>query len=847
MASPSAPTINHNAHAFAARLVAAAATFTGAVGGIVLVGWLLDNRLLKGGVLGSTVMNFNAAVCFVLAGLSLLTLAGGTSTRWRWLGGACALLVALTGLVTFAEHVFDWSVGINRLFIQPPTGASPLHYRMAPFTAFCFLLTGAALLLRHAWRALKVAQALVFLLLLVAWLALVSYAYGVTYGTVHLPAMALFSALTFNALGVGLLCVQPAEGIVALLAGDRLGSRLARQLLPAALVFPVILGWLRTLGERAGLYDSPFGAALLITSSIVILVAVIWRAASGLNRSDAMRRHAEEELRRSHTELEARVQERTAELERQSVQLRAQAQLLDTVEQAVIATDPSGRITYWNRFAEKLYGWPAAEAVGRNIVEVTPADESKTQSTEIMTRLAAGESWSGEFQVRHRDGTSFPVQITDTPIFDAAGRLVGVVGVSADITERRRAEGERNELLRRAQAARAQAEEASRLKDEFLATVSHELRTPMTAILGWARLLQTTDLDDEIAARALDTIERNARAQAQLIEDLLDVSRVIAGKLRLDVRHVELAPIVAAAVEAARPAADAKGVHLRSFADERAPAVLGDADRLQQVVWNLLSNAIKFTPRGGEVWVGLARRAGHAEISVRDTGQGIAPDFLPHVFDRFRQADGTPTRAHGGLGLGLAIVRHLVELHGGTVAATSAGEGQGATFTVQLPATELRIDDYGLRNEEAASGQSEIRNSQPAMLQGLHVLVVDDEADARELITLALAQGGAHVAAVASAAEALAAFAAQRPDLLVSDIGMPGTDGYALIREVRAQEAARGLAHLPAVALTAYARPDDRAQALRAGYDAHVAKPVEPAELVVQLARLAKLGMRDEG
>ena len=972
MASPAFPATDR-AHTVAAATKRTAAAFAVTVGCVVVAGWLLDVRALKAGVLGSTVMNFNTALCFVLAGLSLLAL-GRARRGWRWFGLVCALLVALAGLLTFAEYAFGWPVGLNQLFVHPPPGESPLHYRMAPHAAFCVLLTGAALLLRHAGRGGRVAQALAFLLVLVAWLALVSYGYGVTYGTVRLPAMALFSALTFIALGVGLLCDRPAAGLVGLLAGDRLGSRLARRLLPAAVVIPAVLGWLRTLGERAGLYDSPFGAALMITSSVVILVAVIWRAAAGLNRADEMRRRAEDELRHSHDDLERRVRERTAELERQSAQLRAseqklalaqevgqigtfdwdmrtgalvwtaqlealfglppggfggtfehwrtrvhpedlpaceasigeaiarkatewrgvyrmtradtgalrwidaqsrifydargeplrmvginldvterrqaeealrfQAHLLDTVEQAVIATDTAGRITYWNSFAEKLYGWSAAEAVGRNIVEVTPTEESRAQSLDIMTRLAAGESWSGEFQVRRRDGTRFPAQVTDTPILDAGGQLVGIVGVSVDITERKRADAERNELLKRERAARAEAEEASRLKDEFLATVSHELRTPLTAILGWAQLLQSSSLDQQTTRRALETVERNAHAQMQLIEDLLDVSRIITGKLRLDVRPVELAPIMVAAADAARPAAEAKGIKLSTDSGEDAPVVLGDADRLQQVVWNLLSNAIKFTPQGGEVRLALARRDGQAEISVRDTGQGIAPEFLPHVFERFRQADQTPTRAHGGLGLGLAIVRHLVELHGGAVAATSAGEGQGATFAVQLPLAELRHADGGTRIDKSTPEQSAIRKPTSAILSGLRVLVVDDEQDARDLIQLALAQNGAQVTAADSAGAALAMLERTRPDLLVSDIGMPGADGYELIRQVREREAQLGLDRLPAVALTAYARPEDRAQALHAGYHTHIPKPVEPHALVAALARLTK---GDEG
>jgi PAS domain S-box-containing protein len=386
-----------------------------------------------------------------------------------------------------------------------------------------------------------------------------------------------------------------------------------------------------------------------------------------------------------------------------------------------------------------------------------------------------------------------------------------------------------------------QAEESSRLKEEFLATISHELRTPLSAILGWARMLRMGSLSEENAAKALDTIERNARAQAQLVDDLLDVSRIITGKLRMDVQPADPNSFIDAAVEAVRPAAEAKGVRVQKVIDTGAISIPGDPVRLQQVVWNLLSNAIKFTPRGGRVQIRSERVNSHLEIVVSDTGQGIAADFLPHVFDRFRQADQKTSRQHGGMGLGLAIVRHLVEMHGGTVRATSDGEGHGSTFTVMLPISPVyRVDPSGSRVHPAARDLlPAIDNDCGDNLEGLRILVVDDEADTRELLKQGLEYCGAKVSVVGSAPEALDAVMATVPDVLISDNGMPGVDGYDLIRQVRGLPPNRG-GKVPAIALTAYTRTEDRLQSLRAGYDMHVPKPVELAELVAVAATVVR-------
>jgi signal transduction histidine kinase/DNA-binding response OmpR family regulator len=407
-----------------------------------------------------------------------------------------------------------------------------------------------------------------------------------------------------------------------------------------------------------------------------------------------------------------------------------------------------------------------------------------------------------------------------------------------EIAEREQAEEERARMLVREQAARAEAEAANRTKDEFLATLSHELRTPLTAILGWSHLLQTNKFDEKSTARALETIERNARSQSQLIDDLLDVSRIITGKLRLEVRPVELTKIVEAVVESSRPSADVKKIQFEVTLDKAATQVMGDATRLQQVFWNLFSNAVKFTPEGGRVEVRLERADSQARFIVHDNGQGINPQFLSVIFDRFRQADGSTTRKHGGLGLGLAIAQHLVEMHGGTIKARSEGINKGATFIVMLPL--VTASDNGeagaIVSSSITSNKIRFADCSP-VLDGLRILVVDDEDDTRDLILTVLKRCGAEVRGSESAAAALLAFKEWTPDLLVCDIGLPEEDGFSLLKKVRALNQQSG--QIPAVALTAYASPEDRDRVLNAGFQMHIAKPVEPEELLTIIANIA--------
>src|SRR5688500_1282918 len=402
--------------------------------------------------------------------------------------------------------------------------------------------------------------------------------------------------------------------------------------------------------------------------------------------------------------------------------------------------------------------------------------------------------------------------------------------LSKYITELQRSEEARGQLLLRAERARAEAEAANRIKDEFLATLSHELRTPLTSLLGWSSVLREARRDEKVLSQGLDAIDRNARVQAQLIDDLLDVSRIVSGKLNLDVRPLDISSVVRAAINVVRPAADAKGIRLDYLAAPGLGAISADSGRLHQIIWNLLSNAVKFTPQGGEIKIRIEQERSHAKVTVQDTGQGIDPEFLPRVFDRFRQADSSTTRSFGGLGLGLAIVRHLVELHGATVSAESEGAGTGASSSATFPL---------LTERAAAVAQGvEFHAAESRSLDGLRVLLVDDEPEAREIISTVIGRTGAEVKACISASDALSKLAEWRPDVILSDIAMPEEDGYSFIGKVRSLPREKG-GETPAAALTAYARDEDRNQALAAGYQMHIAKPIGASQLVTMVAKLA--------
>ena len=505
------------------------------------------------------------------------------------------------------------------------------------------------------------------------------------------------------------------------------------------------------------------------------------------------------------------------------------AAIVDSADDAIVSKTLDGVITSWNRAAQAMFGWTAAEAVGQRITLIIPR-ERWPEEDEVLARVCKGESIDHFDTVRVRkSGERIDVSLTVSPVKDARGRIIGASKIARDVSDRKRAEAERTKLLQTVQQAREEAEELNRSKDQFLAVLSHELRTPLNAIFGWARMLQSAAMDEVTSRRAIDAILRNATAQVQLVEDLLDVSRIITGKMRLDVQWLDLKSVIESALDAVQPAASAKGLKIETVLDPNAGPVVGAADRLRQVVWNLLMNAIKFTPRDGRVQVHLRKLKSHVEIVVSDSGEGIQPEILPFIFDRFRQGDSTTTRPHGGLGLGLALVRHLVDLHGGRVRAASEGPGRGATFVVELPVAILGPEAGTTLETSAAMGA--------LPLQNVRVLLVDDDADGLDLTTVMLTNSGAQVKTAVSVAAALDVLESWPADVLVSDIEMPGEDGYELLRRIRAKERG-GRTRLPALALTAYGRPEDRRRTLAAGFNLHLAKPIDPSELVLAVANL---------
>ncbi len=508
----------------------------------------------------------------------------------------------------------------------------------------------------------------------------------------------------------------------------------------------------------------------------------------------------------------------------------------DAITSGICLLDENDRVIRCNAAIEGFAGRPAAELVGLDCGELSRGALHGASSLCAEAR-ATGERRFAEYT---QDGRW--LSVTTDPVSDEDGAVAGAVYIVADVTAVKDRERERAELLGREQAARADAEAANRAKDEFLATISHELRTPLNSMLGWITLLRGGQLGASDVDRALETLERNAKSQAQLISDILDVSRIITGKVRLELRAVDLAAVVAAAVDSARPGADAKGLRLQTAIAQGTASVAGDPERLQQVIWNLLSNAIKFTPKGGLIQVNLRRVASHMEVEVTDTGLGIDPDFLPYVFDRFRQADSSTTRTHTGLGLGLSIVRHLVELHGGAVHVESEGAGLGSTFRVTLPLAPSGAVEPPKDTTRAVEYDAGLTGF--ALLDGVRVVVVDDDEDTRVMLAAILERCGAEVRAASSAAGALEEVATWVPDVLLSDIGMPDVDGHALIRSIRALPAEQG-GRVPAIALTAYARTEDKLKALAAGFQMYVSKPADPAEVTAVVASLAgRMGRR---
>ena len=513
------------------------------------------------------------------------------------------------------------------------------------------------------------------------------------------------------------------------------------------------------------------------------------------------------------------------------------AAIIASSEDAIASKTLQGIVTSWNAAAERLFGFTAEEMIGQPILRIIPP-ELYPEEDRILQQIRRGQRIERYETVRVRkDGTRVRISLTVSPILDSAGRIIGAAKIAHDITRLYALMADREMLLESERSARGQAERMSRLKDEFLATLSHELRTPLNAIQGWAELLRHPGAPPAELKRGLEAISRNVRIQAQIVNDLLDLSRVISGQVLLEVCSTSLQEVLDHAIDAVRTSAENKSIRIHTLIDSKIGPVRGDPTRLQQILWNLLSNAVKFTPKGGAIKVILDRIDSHVEITVEDTGIGIEPEFLPYVFERFRQADSGVSRRYGGLGIGLSIVKCLVELHGGSVRASSPGKDQGSTFTVSLPLFHLRPEKD---SESRINPTGPLQTIELPRLDGTRVLLVDDDVDGCELVSAVLAARGGSVRCVASAAEALQVLEQERFDVVLSDIGMPEMDGYEFMRTLRKTE--QGHDRLtPAIAVTAYAGSADRQRALLSGYQMHISKPIEAAELIAAIASLRPL------
>ena len=875
----------------AARLRRASRWLAAVVGlsaATVLVGWVIDSPALKSAVPGLKTMKANNAADLLLLAVALASLGlrfgrarrRRSATLGRGVAFACLAGVVTIAGMTLAQYAFGVDLGVdNLLFVDRESPRFP--GRMSPATAAAQLLLAVAYGLLLARRAVVAAQLLLIGVAVAPLAGLAAYLYGApgVFDRAPYPTIALHTAVGLMLLCVGGLFARAGSGMMGVVTSPTPAGAVARKLLPAAGGVPLLTGLLVAIGERTGVYTSTFGSALLVgccgvffAGAVCWTVALLWRAEGDRERAETARATAERDRHAS---------ERKVGEGEQRLRIAIGTAGLGTW-QSELAT---GEIECSARHLAIL-GLPADGPLTQEALLAAVHPDDRDRLVETMGRaLADHADHHAEYRVVWPDGSVRWVLGSGRAIYGDDGKPARLVGVTLDVTARREADDGRERLLAaerearsaaeaakaaaesaraESEQARAESERANRMKDEFVATVSHELRTPLNAILGWAAVLRESDAADD-RVQAVETIDRNARAQVRIIEDLLDMGRIVSGKVRLAVGRVDLPFVIEAAFESMRPAADAKGVRLQKVLDPDAGPVSGDPDRMQQVVWNLLGNAIKFTPRGGRVRVTLARVASHVEVAVADTGEGIRPAFLPHLFERFRQADASTTRRHGGLGLGLAIVKNLVELHGGTIVAESAGEKQGATFRVALPLLPLQVASprqeamldgriwtvrqiarpaaavdavtVSATSPDAVSSTAAVR---VPSLAGVRVLVVDDEPDSRRLVQRMLEDRDATATIAGSVAEAVDQFQAHaRFDVIVSDIGMPDRDGYDLIRTVRGLPGDRG-GRTPAIALTAYAHSDDRARAMLAGFDVHVAKPVNPGELCAVVARLAR-------
>jgi signal transduction histidine kinase/CheY-like chemotaxis protein len=797
-------------------------TYTVLAGLVSFAGWAADVPRLADWNNDGISIQPNTTIAAMAAGVALLLVGGGRRAAAAVLGG----LVGLIGVTAFFENVSAVDLGIDTRFMFGRTwgGMRTLAPgRMGIPASSSWTLTGTALiLLLGGPRARRVVAALGLVITSIAALSLTGYVFGADplYSVPWLTAIASQTSAMLFAVGIGLMAAVPEHQPMRGLLEDGSAGVLTRRVLPFIIVLPVAIGYVRLWGQKAGLYDTAMGTAMLILVLILLLCAVLWWGAAAVRDHELTAQTFNAKLQTSVRELEAVF--RAAPI---GIAIARDADCrhvgVNAACAAMLGLEGGGDAS--------LTGPEAAGLPFRILDEVGGAIPPPDLPLQRAART--GEPVFGRRMVVERaDGTRLTAIGSAVPVQGSSGAPAGAIAVFIDVTAEHEAAAERERLLALAERAAVEAEAASRAKDEFLAVLSHELRSPLNAMLGWVHILRRSSTGGAMVTRAIDTLERNVWAQAQVINDLLDISRITSGKLVLDRARVDLAALVAGTVESMRPMVSAKRLMLEVVVPRERLDVGGEAARLQQVVGNVLHNAIKFTPEGGRIAVRLRARDGRALVEVEDTGQGIDPALLPHVFDRFVQSESSTTRRHGGLGLGLAIAKQLTVLHGGTVHAHSDGPGRGARITVTLPlASAVSEPDV-----EAAAPVHVER----AHLDGLDVLLVEDDGDSREALGIALEEQGARVRRAASVHAALAAYDAHPPDVLISDIGMPGEDGYALMRAIREREGGSRRRTL-AIAMTGFASRQDHEVALRAGFDDHVGKPVEPAVLIERVNVLA--------
>ncbi len=819
---------------------------------LALIGGLELARLAFGlGLLKSLALDYlTTAFCFILTLVSLsLWWASPKSPFKRRAAQICGALVALTGLLTLSQYYAGWDISTDEFLLGDQPRHSYLAHsylgRMLFNNALSFTFTGAALTgLRSATgRRNRVAQLSALASGCCALTIVTGYLYDapdfISYFSFTRPAM--YSAVALCVLNVVVLASQERGGMIASFVSGGPEGILARKLALGGGLTLGAIGFLTEWGERANIIQPQAQKALLIVMGIAIMSGLVWGAMRDLSRMDVTRRRAEAALRKSEE------------------RYRAVSELAsDYVYEFQVAKDGSLTLEEVTAAFTRITGFTPEEWQEKGGWESHIYPEDLPHARQRLQRLLSGQADVSEYRISTRDGDARWLRDYGRAVWnEAEGRVTRIYGAVEDITERKRAEAEHERLYEQERTARAEAERmrvvaeaANRSKDEFLTMVSHELRSPLNAVLGYTRLLRSSPADSSFVAHAAAIVERNAKAQLQIVEDLLDSARIITGRLRLETSPIDLVPVLEAALRVIRPAAESKGVQMVANFSQLPEQVLGDADRLQQIVWNLLSNAVKFAAEGGRVELRMDSDAERVRLTISDNGAGIEPEFLPYVFDRFRQADTSVARRYGGLGLGLSLVKQLTELHGGTITAASDGLGCGATFTVNLPRLTAQSAIFEQRfTGDLAPGAVRTENAIPLdeapSLDGVRVLIVDDQEEARDLLTLALKQCGAEVMAVSSGVEALAILSdppgGERPDVLILDVAMPDEDGYAVLQKVRELETELGSPpseQIPAVALTAYGRSEDRLRALAAGFRMHIAKPVEPLELAIVVASL---------